>query len=59
MSDDHSQNVNVDVGGIAVDIDRWFSDNFAGSVVARDTEVYNYVHEAVQRLKELLKARGK
>jgi hypothetical protein len=35
-------------------IDRWLHDSMHDSIVARDTEVYNHVHAAVQKLKNLL-----
>lgn len=38
-------------------LEKWFADNFHGSIVARDTETYNHVHQAMQKLKELLRSR--
>jgi hypothetical protein len=35
-------------------VDRWFSDHFPGSVVARNVDAYNYVHSAVEELKRRL-----
>jgi hypothetical protein len=39
-------------------VDRWFADSFHGSIVARDTDAFNHLHAAVQKLKELLKRSG-
>ena len=37
-------------------VDRWFADNFYGSVVARDVDTYNHVYHAVEELKKRLRA---
>ncbi len=39
-------------------IDTWFADSFPGSPVARNTECWNRVHEAVQELKRRLRDMG-
>lgn len=44
-----------DMGSV---IDRWFNDKFPGSLVARDTDTWNFVRQAVEELKERLKSRG-
>ena len=36
-------------------VDKWFADNFHGSIVARDADALNHVYHAAQKLKELLK----
>jgi hypothetical protein len=36
-------------------IDRWFSDNFHGSIVARDADTLNHVYASAQKLKALLR----
>ncbi len=33
-------------------IDKWFVESFHGSVVAHDTETFNYVRRAVDELKK-------
>jgi hypothetical protein len=38
-------------------VDRWFADHIPGSVVARDTEIYNHVHHAKEELKRRLARR--
>ncbi len=35
-------------------VDRWFADSFHGSLLARETHVFNLVHDAVQQLKRRL-----
>lgn len=35
-------------------IEKWFVEHFHGSIVSRDTEVYNHVHKAVEDLKRRL-----
>jgi hypothetical protein len=35
-------------------IDKWLADNFHGSIVSRDADVYRHVYAAVQDLKSLL-----
>lgn len=39
---------------LAALIERWFADNFHGSPVARDTQVFNHVRRAVDKLPALL-----
>lgn len=36
-------------------IERWWSDHFPGSTIARDTHAWNVAHVAKERLKQLLK----
>ena len=36
-------------------IERWWTDHFPGSAVARDTQAWNVAHAAKERLKQLLK----
>ncbi len=42
---------------VEVVIDRWFGDSFNGSRLANDTELWNLVHGAKERLKQLLAGR--
>jgi hypothetical protein len=36
-------------------IERWWSDHFPGSAIARDTQAWNVAHVAKERLKQLLR----
>jgi hypothetical protein len=36
-------------------VERWWSDHFPGSAIARDTQAWNVAHLAKERLKQLLK----
>jgi hypothetical protein len=36
-------------------IERWWSDHFPGSAIARDTQAWNVAHFAKERLKQLLR----
>jgi len=36
-------------------IERWWTDHFPGSAVARDTQAWNIAHAAKEKLKRLLK----
>jgi hypothetical protein len=36
-------------------IERWWTDHFPGSAIARDTQAWNVAHAAKERLKRLLR----
>lgn len=48
-----------DVAAVAANtdvvVDSWWQDHFPGSVVGRDTEIWNYISVAKERLKVLLR----
>ena len=53
--EDRSTNQTAAPPSIEQLIERWWTDHFSGSAVARDTQAWNIAHAAKERLKRLLK----
>jgi len=53
--EDHTAKETAKPASIEKLIERWWTDHFPGSAVARDTQAWNIAHAAKERLKRLLK----
>lgn len=56
MADEDAGNIQTAKPG-CIDqlIERWWTDHFPGSAIARDTQAWNVAHAAKESLKRLLK----
>jgi len=53
---EYSADQSAAAGSLEQLIERWWTDHFPGSAVARDTQAWNTAHAAKEKLKRLLKA---